>query len=393
MALLACKLHAGQSQLKTARDRFLLSGVRVWRWLAGILADAVNRFFFGDIFALVALSAAIGYASDIIFNEGEAFYRAEPWFAIRMAVVGLAAVLTFRFLSRHPSVPPGNVPRWALQVAGVACAVPVTTLILWSAATPLAEWPFWQKGERLMEFAFVTVVGLLVSPWIALAVLVRQKEAFAREQEMAFRLAQSELERREQDARLHLMQAQVAPHFLFNTLANVQALVDARSPKAPDLLRALTTYLRSAVPRLEGRQHNLGDELASVRAYLELMHMRMPDRLLYAVDADPAAMDLPCPPLAIMTLVENAVRHGIDPCEAGGRIDVRCELSAAHALVQVTDTGQGLANHSSSTGTGLSTLRERLNLAFGPAAALRLYDNDPHGFCAEIDMPIGRPAS
>lgn len=339
------------------------------------------------VVTIVAISAAIGYASDVAFNHGE------PWFMYRMAAVGLVVVLTFRWLARWPSSLPARMPRWALQVIGVACAVPIVTLIIWSAGTPLAEWPFWQKGERLMEFAFVTVVGLLVSPWIALAVLVRQKEAFAREQEMAFRLAQSELDRREQDARLHLMQAQVAPHFLFNTLANVQALVDARSPKAPDLLRALTTYLRSAVPRLEGRQHSLGDELASVRAYLDLMHMRMPDRLLYAVDADPAAMDLPCPPLAIMTLVENAVRHGIDPCEAGGRIDVRCELSATHALVQVTDTGQGLANQSSSTGTGLSTLRERLRLAFGSGAALRLYDNDPHGFCAEIDMPIGRPAS
>jgi Histidine kinase len=377
----------------TAPTRIIVSGARIGRFLYGVFAGAVTRFLFGDIFAIVAISAAIGYAADIAFNEGEAFFRAEPWFAVRMAVVGLAAVLTFRFLARHPSAPPRNVPRWALQVAGVACAVPVTTLILWSATTPLAEWPFWQKGERLMEFAFVTTVGLLVSPWIALAVLVREKEAFAREQEMAFRLARSELERREQDARLHLMQAQVAPHFLFNTLANVQALVDAGSPKAPDLLRALTTYLRSAVPRLEGRQHVLGDELASVRAYLELMHMRMPDRLQYSVQAAPEAMDLPCPPLAIMTLVENAVRHGIDPCEAGGTIDVRCELSYTHALIRVTDTGPGLATHSDTSGTGLSTLRQRLKLAFGPAAALRLYDNDPHGFCAEIDIPIGSPAS
>jgi Histidine kinase len=338
------------------------------------------------VMAIVAISAAIGYASDLAFNHGE------PWFLYRMAVLGLAVVLTFRLLAHWPATLPTKMPRWALQVAGVAITVPIVTLLIWSATTPLAEWPFWQKGERLMEFAFVTTVGLLVSPWIALAVLVREKEAFAREQEMAFRLARSELERREQDARLHLMQAQVAPHFLFNTLANVQALVDAGSPKAPDLLRALTTYLRSAVPRLEGRQHVLGDELASVRAYLELMHMRMPDRLQYSVQAAPEAMDLPCPPLAIMTLVENAVRHGIDPCEAGGRIDVKCELSSTHGLIRVTDSGPGLATHSDTSGTGLATLRERLKLAFGPAAALRLYDNDPHGFCAEIDIPIASPA-
>lgn len=345
------------------------------------------RKLLGAVCAIVAISAAIGFASDIAFNHGE------PWFLYRMATVGLAVVSTFLLLAHWPSALPTKLPRWALQVGCVALVVPITTLIIWSATTPLAEWPFWQKGEKLMEFAFVTVVGLLVSPWIALAVLVRQKEAFAREQEMAFRLARSELERREQDARLHLMQAQVAPHFLFNTLANVQALVDAGSPKAPHLLRALTTYLRSAVPRLEGRQHSLGDELASVRAYLDLMQMRMPDRLHHSVEADPAANGLVCPPLAIMTLVENAVRHGIDPFEKGGRIDVLCTLSNTHALIHVTDTGQGSAAQSSSTGTGLATLRERLKLAFGSKAALRLYDNDPHGFCAEMDIPIGRPFS
>lgn len=357
------------------------------------IGRAFERLIFGEVLAIVAISGAIGYACDLIFNDGDAFFRAEPWFAIRMACVGLAAVLTFRFFARFPVTPPDKIPRWTLQVAGVACAVPVTTLFLWSATTPFVEWPFWQNKERLMEFAFVTTVGLLVSPWIALTVLVRQKEAFAREQAMAFRLAKSELERREQDARLHLMQAQVAPHFLFNTLANVQALVDAGSPKAPDLLRALTTYLRTAVPRLEGTQHSVDDELTSVRAYLALMQMRMPDRLRYCVNADQAIADIPCPPLAIMTLVENAVRHGIDPCEAGGRIEVNCTRSATHGHIQVTDNGKGIATQPGTTGTGLSTLRERLKLAFGNGAALRLYDNDPHGFCAEIDIPFEEPSA
>ncbi len=363
------------------------------RLFAFIVHRTVARFIFGDIVAIVAISAAIGYACDLIFNDGAAFLRAEPWFAVRMACVGLVAVLTFRLFARFPSILPAKVPRWVLQVVGVACAVPVTTLMLWSATTPFAEWPFWQKNERLMEFAFVTTVGLLVSPWIALTVLVRQKEAFAREQEMAFRLAKSELERREQDARLHLMQAQIAPHFLFNTLANVQALVDAGSPKAPELLRALTTYLRSAVPRLEGKRHNFSDELASVSAYLELMQMRMPDRLRFSVDAERSTADLPCPPLTIMTLVENAVRHGIDPCEVGGRIDVLCTRSATHGHIQVTDTGRGISSQSGGTGTGLSTLRERLRLAFGNEASLRLYDNDPHGFCAEVDIPVAGATS
>ena len=117
------------------------------------------------------------------------------------------------------------------------------------------------------------------SPWIALGALVRQKEALAREQALALDLARSELDRQALDARLNLLQAQVAPHFLFNTLANVQALVETGSPKAPDVLRSLIAYLRAAVPRLNEPLTTFGQELDLVRAYLELMRMRMPDRL------------------------------------------------------------------------------------------------------------------
>ena len=135
-------------------------------------------------------------------------------------------------------------------------------------------------------------VALLVAPWTALAAIVRQKEAIARHQALAFALERSELERQALDARLHLLQAQVAPHFLFNTLANVQALVDAGSPQASAVLRSLIAYLRAAVPLLHEPAATIGRELQLVRAYLELMHMRMPDRLQYALHVDPSALDV-----------------------------------------------------------------------------------------------------
>ena len=162
----------------------------------------------------------------------------------------------------------------------------------------------------------------MLAPWAALAALVRQKDALARHQALAFELERSELERQASDARLHLLQAQVEPHFLFNTLANVQALVDAGSPQASAVLRSLIAYLRAAVPRLHEPATTLGQELQLVRAYLELMHMRMPDRLQFALHVDEATRALRCPPMTLLTLVENAVRHGIDPSEEGGRIEV-----------------------------------------------------------------------
>jgi LytS/YehU family sensor histidine kinase len=167
----------------------------------------------------------------------------------------------------------------------------------------------------------------------------------------------------------------------------VQALVDAGSPHASALLRSLTAYLRAAVPLLHDSAATFERELQLVRPYLELMQMRMPDRLQYAMNVDPAALKVRCPPTTLLTLVENAVRHGIDPSEEGGRIDVDIARRGERCVVRVTDTGAGLHRSANGLGTGLMTLGERLQLLFGTAAHLRLTPNDPHGTVVEIDMP------
>jgi LytS/YehU family sensor histidine kinase len=200
-------------------------------------------------------------------------------------------------------------------------------------------------------------------------------------------LERSELEREALDARLRLLQAQVAPHFLFNTLANVQALADAGSPHASTVLRSLTAYLRAAVPLLDDASATIDRELQLVQPYLELMQMRMPDRLHYAVHVDPAAASVRCPPTTLLTLVENAVRHGIDPSEDGGRIVVDISRRNDRCVVTVSDTGVGLRDSAPGLGTGLTTLRERLRLTFGDAAHLRLTADTPRGVVAEVDMP------
>src|SRR5438067_2783551 len=265
--------------------------------------------------------------------------------------------------------------------------MPVPPLLIYCLSTPPGAAPFWEVPARLDGWTHITFAGLLLAPWTALAAIVRQKEAFARDQKLTFALERSELERQALDARLHLLQAQVAPHFLFNTLANVQALVDAGSPQASAVLRSLTAYLRAVVPLLHDPAATIERELQLVRPYLELMQMRMPDRLKYAMNVDASAMKVRCPPTIVLTLVENSVRHGIDPSEEGGRIDIDIERRGDRCVVRVKDTGAGLRESGNGLGTGLTTLRERLQLIFGDAAQLRLMSVAPRGVVAEVDMP------
>jgi Histidine kinase len=306
-----------------------------------------------------------------------------PALMARVFPIGFVALTVYGLAEVWPKQLPSWCARWALQI-------PCTVFAIYVYSTTPGAPPFWRDNLRFIGFLSLTVTGVLLAPWIALAALVRQREALVRDLELAFELERSELERQASDARLHLLQAQVAPHFLFNTLANIQALVETNSPKAPGVLRSLIAYLRAAVPRLQGNQvATFAEELALVRAYLELMHMRMPDRLQFAIHADPAALAFDCPPVSLLTLVENAVRHGIDPCEDGGRIDIMLQLNSITKRCQarVTDTGMGLQSARAGLGTGLQTLQERLRLNFGQSAVLVLREHQPRGMVAEIDIP------
>ena len=307
---------------------------------------------------------------------------------LRLVLLGLVQLLVFGLLERWPPRLPAWLARWVLQVAGVAIVVPFAVAIIYSLTT-IGDAVHWTRDpERMGGFGLICGMGILVAPWIAMSALYRQISGEAQRQALAFELERSEFERQALDARLNLLQAQVEPHFLFNTLANVRELVDAGSPQASVVLGHLIAYLRAAVPRLHETTTTLAQELELVRAYLEVMHMRMPDRLQFTLHADDAALALACPPMTLLTLVENAVRHGVDPGEEGGRIDVRVRVRDGRCVATVTDTGVGLDAHAGDgLGTGLSNLRERLLLAFGGDAQLRLLPLAPHGVCAEVEFP------
>jgi sensor histidine kinase YesM len=145
--------------------------------------------------------------------------------------------------------------------------------------------------------------------------------------------------------------------------------------------------LRAAVPRLNDASTSLAQELELVRAYLEIMHMRMPDRLQFSLEIEDAALQVACPPMTLLTLVENAVRHGIDPSEEGGHIAVQVRVQEGRCYAVVSDTGVGLGYSSQGLGTGLATLRERLQLVFAGDVQLSLTQQTPHGVKVELNFP------
>jgi two-component sensor histidine kinase len=312
---------------------------------------------------------------------------------LRTVLLGLVGVLVFGLFERRPQRLPPWLARWVLQVVGVGVAMPVTTVSIYLLSTRAGAPPFWLDQDRMDGWMMLTFLGVLLAPWTALGALLRQKEAFARHQALAFELERSELERQALDARLHLLQAQVAPHFLFNTLANVQALVDAGSPRASAVLRSLVAYLRAAVPLLHEPTTTLDREVQLVEAYLALMHMRMPDRLRFELHVDETALRLRCPPATLLTLVENAVRHGIDPSEEGGSIAIEVRRRGDRCVIRVCDSGVGLRQTDHGLGTGLATLREGLQLMFGDDASLRVSALEPRGVRAELEVPAREEAS
>lgn len=312
-----------------------------------------------------------------------------PWWLLflRLWLLGCCLLLVFTFFERTPQSLPPWLARWALQVIAVAITVPFAAAVIYTMTTLGSATPWTHDPAKINGFGMITGSTLLVAPWITMAALYRHISGLAERQALAFELERSEFARRETDAQLRLLQAQIEPHFLFNTLANVRELVDSGAPQASTLLNSLIAYLRAAVPRLHNAHGSIEQEIELVRAYLDIMQMRMPDRLHTVIQVDKEALSLPCPPMTILTLVENAIKHGIDPSEEGGRIEVRVQRRNERCYIDVIDTGIGMQTNTPESGTGLTALRARLRLLFGDDAVLQLTPLSPHGTVASIDYP------
>ncbi len=250
------------------------------------------------------------------------------------------------------------------------------------------------SGGKLANFMVLVLVYAALGGGLALRSYLGEPRRLA---ELA-RLRELETLRRsmhETDLRLSVLQAQVEPHFLFNTLASLRLLIREDPARAENVLDALVQHLRATIPQLRdgeaGVYSTLGQQIDICRGYLDLMRVRMGDRLQIEAEVDAALRELPFPPLLLITLVENAIKHGIEPKRGSGRIVIAARRSDDELQVTVADDGVGLTPGPSS-GVGLANVREQLKARFGERARLQVGAREGGGTQARIHVPLERAA-
>jgi len=211
--------------------------------------------------------------------------------------------------------------------------------------------------------------------------------AVFRSAQIAARLRELDDQDRAVDMAQQLAAAQIQPHFLFNSLASLQHWVQQKDDRAAPMLEALTAFLRATLPLFNRHRLRLGDEAEAVHQYFEVMRLRLGDRLRYRIEITPAAAAVQVPPGLLLTLVENAIEHGVQASLGGGEVQLQADVVAGQLGVEVRDPGPGPAPNAL-PGVGLANSRTRLQQAFGPHATITLSAAPGGGGLARIDCPL-----
>ncbi|MFO1398875.1 MAG: histidine kinase [Burkholderiales bacterium] len=353
-----------------------------------------------------SLARRVGAARDMLVRG----FEASPSTVLLLAAIntGIAAVLWVE------DTRPFWQPLLTVQLYGFAIAYCVNAASPWSKPRPILRlmiavaigtllgvlltilvkgYSLEYVADRARLFGWNVFTGFANGLFVSLFFYVKYRETQAA---TALHKAEAErhlLSKQTVEAELALMQAQVEPHFLFNTLASVQYLTETDPPQASRLLAHLIDYLRAALPQLRAASTTLGQEFGLAQAYLEILRMRMGARLGFTLDLPADLAAHPFPPNLLICLVENAIRHGIEPAADGGTVTVCARRDGATLVVAVEDTGQGLGTSTTKGhGVGLANIRERLAALYGTQGRLTLDARVPHGVAATLTVPWQGPS-
>jgi sensor histidine kinase YesM len=336
------------------------------------------------LFSFCAVSAiALALVETLWFFFTDPF--ADAWrnfvWCWQRAFVAVAALLaTLALLSRW-------LPqRLSLRWAGLALAIAAAGALGWCAEdllTLLTSGEHISSGERPYMLHTMFVLATLVGVLGEYRSRSLRAAALLHEAELNRIRLQSELA----IGRLQVLQAQIEPHFLFNSLANVRRLLRTDGEAGRAMLGDLMRYLESALPRMRDDSSTLSREAELIRAFLAVHQVRMGARLQVDIDIPAPLGARVVPPMMLLTLIENALKHGLAPLAEGGAISVRAVEEEGRLVLRVADTGRGLVSGSGG-GTGLANIRARLKAMYGAAATLSLHLNEPRGVVAEIGLPV-----
>jgi sensor histidine kinase YesM len=346
---------------------------RQWRWL-----------FLSVPLALLAGATAAWLVPDI------AFFEAWPAFNVLFFLLGLAIIPVFS--------PNASLARKLLHIALLAPLAAVFIAVLIGAALDR------YYGNDLRQTFYlrfqVTLIaglsaGLLYTAVVGAIVYLRAQRVAVVNRQLSSEKRESDVSRQLTETRLRMLQAQIEPHFLFNTLASAQQLAQKGSPDAARLIGHLVRFLRTSIPSMREDRGALKREFDHIGAYLAIMQTRMGERLTFSISAEPSLQEFALPPALVMTLAENAIKHGIEPAERGGRIEVSATTSGDRVVITVSDTGVGLNGEDGREvggGLGLSNIAQRLQAIYGDAASVKLTQNTPRGCIATLTLPLVQPA-
>ncbi|MEP6873278.1 MAG: histidine kinase [Burkholderiales bacterium] len=292
---------------------------------------------------------------------------------------------------KHRNAPLGTTeaqsqwPGWPLMLIPIV----IGTIVGFSVGNELARWitgvasPGFYRGD--LRQAIALLIGSLV-PALVITYFFYSRETIAGK-EAAIQTAQRQVA----EHQLKLLESQLEPHMLFNTLANLRVLIGMDPPRAQLMLDQLIGFLRATLNASRASQHPLAAEFARLADYLALMQVRMGDRLQSQFDLPAELAAVPVPPLLLQPLVENCIKHGLEPNVAGGRVHVSAAREADELVLRVRDTGAGLSDtHGDGTRFGLVQVRERLATLYGTRASLMLQaaDDADGGTLATIRLPL-----
>ena len=275
-------------------------------------------------------------------------------------------------------------------------ALPVAAIYIgYVLAVSLLTGTLWLNvSENWRGFVFASCVTIAIGWLLWEAIEATRKKEVARRERAELQANVDRAERERTTAELKALRAQVEPHFLYNTLSNVVSLIEREPATAKYMTERLIGYLRHTLDASRREHATVGDELAIIADYLEILRLRMGERLWYEIAADDATRALPLSPMLLQPLVENAIKHGLEPKIEGGRITVSAAVQDGRLNIVVEDTGLGfgVATDTAGSGSGLANVRGRLKAIYGDAARLSI-EQPEAGTRIRLSLPIAASAA